>query len=197
MKSSAYQLSTQFPGEWNDAYIPYYSRRFVRVLTGPELADVIAQATDSPYNFALKGQAVSRVKQLAAPNGVSSRPRDAEGPNEGTALYALMQAFFQSTRETPAFQGNKASPMQAMLMMVSDVVTTRSTASEGSRLFRLLESDRTQQEIIEEIFMATLSRLPTPEEIDVGLQLMEKDRKTGVENIQWALLNSPEFLLNH
>ena len=197
MKSSAYQLSTQFPGEWNDAYIPYYSRRFVRVLTGPELADVIAQATDSPYNFALKGQAVSRVKQLAAPNGVSSRPRDAEGPNEGTALYALMQAFFQSTRETPAFQGNKASPMQAMLMMVSDVVTTRSTASEGSRLFHLLESDRTQQEIIAEIFMATLSRLPTPEEMDVGLQLMEKDRKTGVENIQWALLNSPEFLLNH
>ena len=63
--------------------------------------------------------------------------------------------------------------------------------------FHLLESDRTQQEIIAEIFMATLSRLPTPEEIDVGLQLMEKDRKTGVENIQWALLNSPEFLLNH
>jgi len=45
--------------------------------------------------------------------------------------------------------------------------------------------------------MKTLSRQPTPEEIDVALQLMEKDRKTGVENIQWALLNSPEFMLNH
>jgi hypothetical protein len=197
MKSSAYQLSTKFPGEWKDEYTPYYSRRFVRVLTGPELADVIAQATDRPYSFALKGQPVSRVKQLAAPNNVSGRVRGAEGPNEGTAIYALMQAFFQSTRETPAFQGNKASPMQAMLMMVSDVVTSRSTAVEGSRLLRLLESDRTQQEIIEEVFMETLSRQPTPEEIDVGLQLMEKDPKSGVENIQWALLNSPEFLLNH
>jgi hypothetical protein len=137
------------------------------------------------------------VKALPAPGGVSRRPKDSEGPNEGNALYALMQAFNQSTRETPAFQGNKASPLQAMLMMVSDVVTGRSTASEGSRLHRLLESDRSQQEIIEDIFMATLSRQPTPEEIDVGMQLMEKDRKVGVENIQWALLNSTEFLLNH
>jgi hypothetical protein len=108
-----------------------------------------------------------------------------------------MQAFFQSTRETPAFQGNKASPLQAMLMMVSDVITTRSTASEGSRLHRWLESDRTQPEIIADVFMATLSRQPTPEEIDVALQLMERDRKVGLENIQWALLNSTEFLLNH
>ena len=197
MKSSAYQLSTKFPGEWKDEYTPYYSRRFVRVLTGPELADVIAQATDQPYNFSLKGQPVSRVKELAAPNGVSGRQRGSEGPNEGTALYALMQAFFQSTRETPAFQGNKASPLQAMLMMVSDVVTNRSTASEGSRLQRLLESGRTQQEIVEDIFMSTLSRQPTPEEIDVALQLMERDRKVGLENVQWALLNSTEFLLNH
>ena len=197
MKSSAYQLSTQFPGEWKDEYAPYYSRRFVRVLTGPELADAVAQATGRPYDFLLKGQPVSRVKELPAPNGVTRRAKDAEGPNEGTALYALMQAFFQSTRETPAFQGNKASPMQAMLMMVSDVITTRSTASEGSRLKDWLESDRSQQEIIEDVFMSTLSRQPTAQEIDVALQLMEKNQTAGLENIQWALLNSAEFLLNH
>lgn len=197
MKSNAYQLSTKFPGEWKDQYIPYYSRRFVRVLTGPELTDAIAQATDRPYNFSLKGQPVARVKALPAPSGVTRQPKGAVGPNEGTAIYALMQAFYQSTRETPAFQGNKASPLQAMLMMVSDVVKNRSMASEGSRLLQLIESERSQTEMIEELFMATLSRKPTPEEIDVSLQLMEKDYKTGMENIQWALLNTPEFLLNH
>src|SRR2546429_8146303 len=45
MKSNAYQLSTKFEGEWKDAYIPYYARRFARVLTGPEAVDIIAQAT--------------------------------------------------------------------------------------------------------------------------------------------------------
>jgi len=30
MKSNAYQLSTQFPGEWKDDYTPYYARRYAR-----------------------------------------------------------------------------------------------------------------------------------------------------------------------
>ena len=196
MKSSAYQLSARFPGEWKDAYIPYYARRFVRVLTGPELADAIAEATGRPYSFELKGQAVSRVKELTSPGGVQGQP--AEGAvDEGSAIYALMQAFFQSTRETPAFIGNKASPMQAMLMMVSPVVTRRSMAEDGTRLHRLLESGKSQPEIIEEIFLATLARPPSSAEVDVSLQLMEKDQKWGLEKVQWALLNSTEFILNH
>src|SRR5438552_17885522 len=28
MKSSAYQLSTQYPAEWKESYTPYYARRF-------------------------------------------------------------------------------------------------------------------------------------------------------------------------
>ena len=72
MKSSAYQLSTHFDGEWKDAYIPYYARRFARVLTGPEAVDAIAAATNRPYQFNLLGQPVSTVLELA---GDSSRPQ--------------------------------------------------------------------------------------------------------------------------
>jgi hypothetical protein len=69
MKSSAYQLSTHFDGEWKDAYIPYYARRFARVLTGPEAVDAIATATNRPYQFAMLGQPVSKVLELAGPSG--------------------------------------------------------------------------------------------------------------------------------
>jgi hypothetical protein len=31
----------------------------------------------------------------------------------------------------------------------------------------------------------------------VAKRLMAEDRKTGTETVQWALLNSAEFLLNH
>jgi len=31
MKSSAYQLSSQFNGEWKDSYAPYYARKLIRV----------------------------------------------------------------------------------------------------------------------------------------------------------------------
>src|SRR5213078_3983439 len=30
MKSSTYQLSTSFPGQWSDAYAPYYARKLAR-----------------------------------------------------------------------------------------------------------------------------------------------------------------------
>ena len=98
MKSSAYQLSTHFDGEWKDAYIPYYARRFARVMTGPEAADAIAAATNRPYQFALLGQPVSKVLELAGPSGVGGRGRS----SEGLVVSALLQAFFQSNRQTPA-----------------------------------------------------------------------------------------------
>ncbi|MBI4471661.1 MAG: DUF1549 domain-containing protein [Acidobacteria bacterium] len=189
MKSNAYQLSTYFPGEWKQEYTPYYARRFVRVLTGPELADTIAKATDRPYNLQLAGQEVGRVKQLSNPRSLRS--------GEGTALGTLMQGFFQSTRETPAFYGNQASPLQAMLMMASPVVNSRVRAEKGSRVDNLLQSGKSDSEVIEELFLATLSRRPTLEETEVARHLMEKDRKAGLENVQWALLNSAEFILNH
>jgi len=197
MKSNAYQLSTQFDGEWKDAYTPYYARRFVRVLTGPEAADVVAQATDRPYKLQLLGQPVSEITQLAGPNFVGGRRPSSDGPGEGTAITALMDAFFQSTRETPAVLGNKASPVQAMLMMASPLVNNRVKAEPSTRVGKLLNSSKTDDQVIEELFLASLSRTPTADEMKAAKGLMTPDRKKGAENVEWSLLNSAEFLLNH
>jgi hypothetical protein len=195
MKSNAYQLSTQFDAEWKDDYTPYYARRFVRVLTGPEVADVIAQATDRPYRLQLLGQTVSNIKQLPSPSQIGRRSTD--GPSEGTAITALMQGFFQSSRETPAAAGNKASPVQAMLMMASPVVNNRVKADPSTRVGKLVSSNMTDEQVIEELFLASLSRKPTADEVKVAKELMTPDRKRGAENVEWSLLNSVEFLLNH
>jgi hypothetical protein len=197
MKSNAYQLSTQFDGEWKDDYTPYYARRFVRVLTGPEAADVIAQATDRPYRLQMVGQTVSTIKQLAGPNQVGGRRATADGPAEGLAITALMQAFFQSTRETPAYSGNKTSPVQAMLMMASPVVNNRVKGDASTRVGKLLTSGKSDDDVVQELFLSSLSRLPTADEMKAAKDLMAPDRKKGAENVEWALLNSAEFLLNH
>jgi len=206
MKSNAYQLSAQFPGAWKDAYIPYYARRFVRVLTGSEVADAIAQATDRPYQFgandrnraAMAAMEVQQdvkkaewVKQLSEPISVRTAGK------EGNEIYALLQAFFEGSREGPAVLGNNATAVQAMLMMASSVVNSRVQATNGSRVQKLLQSGKTDSEVLDELFLATLSRRPMPNELQVALQLMEKDRKDAAEKIQWALLNTTEFLLNH
>ena len=82
-------------------------------------------------------------------------------------------------------------------MMKSEVVNDRVLAENDSRVQRLVESDRSNTEIVEELFLASLARWPTLEEQELALTTLQADRKAGAENLQWALLNGPEFLVNH
>ena len=68
---------------------------------------------------------------------------------------------------------------------------TRRTAENSS------QSGKSDEAILEELFLAALSRRPTTDEVEVGKRVIAKDKTAGVENIQWALLNSTEFLVNH
>jgi hypothetical protein len=205
LKSSAYQLSTQFPGEWKDSYAPYYARRYARVMTGPEVADTVAQVTGVPYQFTWAGQNISRVKQLPTPIDVNAPNRvggvndlGGEGTVEGNSIRALMQSFFQSTRETPAPLANRPSAVQAMLMMTAPTVVDRVGSKTNGRLQQLLDSGKSDEQVIEEMFLSTLSRQPKPAESELAVRLLrDGDRKQRAGDIQWVLLNTVEFLLNH
>jgi hypothetical protein len=199
MKSNAYQLSASFPGKWKDAYIPYYARRFARVLTGPEAADIIAEATDTPYALAQGGQQLTEVKQLTDPYSLAGGGgRGAPGTaSEQKSLYTLMQAYFAQERNLPPEDKNVATPMQAMVLMSSPLVNRRVSAEGTTRVANLLKAGKSEEDIVEELFMASLVRRPTAEEMEVAKRLMAKDKKGGTEIVQWSLLNSAEFLLNH
>jgi len=203
MKSNAYQLSTSFEGQWKDAYIPYYARRFARVLTGPEAVDIVTQATDAPFDLRLYGEKRSYVKELSSPlsmkggGGGGGGALNAGNSPENPAVFAFMQAYYQAERAMPPVDKNIASPVQAMMFMTSPVVTKRISAEGKTRVAKLLQSGKSDDEMIEELFLASLSRRPTTEEVEVAKRVIAKDRKTGPENIQWALLNSAEFLVNH
>jgi hypothetical protein len=85
-----------------------------------------------------------------------------------------------------------------MLMMSSPAVTGRVLASPGGSVQQLLESGKTDGEMIEELFLRTLSRFPRQAETDVALRILrEGDRTQRTEDLQWILLNTAEFLLNH
>ena len=81
--------------------------------------------------------------------------------------------------------------------MTSPIVTKRVTAGSTTRVGKLLNSGKTDDQIIEELFLAALSRRPKSQELDVAKRMIANDKKTGFEDIQWALLNTTEFLVNH
>ena len=181
-KSSAYQLSARFQGEWNDSYAQYFARKFVRRLSAEELHDAIALATDRPGDFKFGDNKVGLTMKLAGPPG-------------GRDVRTFLRTFGQSDRNTPPREV-PGSLLHPLALMQSTVVTDRVIAKEDSRLKNLLDSYDNDR-VVDEMFLGTLSRPPSSEEKVVALATLNTDRVTGAENLQWALINSVEFFFNY
>ncbi len=181
--SSAYQLSARFPAEWHPSYRPYFARKFVRMLTAEELHDAIAISTSRPGKFQFGDGVVGMAMKLSEPKG-------------DTDLKYLLRTFGQSTRRNPPKPLN-GSLRQPLALMQSPIVSERVRAGKDSRTQRLLDSYGDDSMVVEEIFLATLSRSPSEEERQVALAELADDRARGAENLQWALINNVEFFFNH
>jgi hypothetical protein len=190
MKSNAYGLSSHFDDEWKDFFAAYYARKFIRVFRGPEVIDAVTQITNRPGNYVIDGVKVTRVKQLATPKNVGRAGENAE-------ISSIMEAFFQGNRATQVPNGNQPTTLQALLMTGTGMVNNRVLAQNGSYVQQLLASGKSNDAIIEEMFLTSLARRPTPAELEVARRAFEKDRTQGAEDVQWALINSIEFLVNH
>jgi hypothetical protein len=182
-QSSAYQLSARYPGEWKESYTRLYARKLVRQLTAEEVHDSIAAATTRPADFKMRGQQRSWAMQMSGPTG-------------GGDIKHFMSTFGQSNRSNPP-KNPVGSPLQAMLMMQSPVIGDRVVAEKDSRVQRLLDAYSDNGRVVDELFMATLSRPATATEKEISLAALKPDRVRGAQNLQWALLNQVEFLFNY
>jgi hypothetical protein len=75
----------------------------------------------------------------------------------------------------------------------------RKVANSDGRLSRLLKGGKTDPQIIDELFMATLARRSTEmERRRVEEELASGDaRDVVLRDLFWALLNAKEFSFNH
>jgi hypothetical protein len=66
-----------------------------------------------------------------------------------------------------------------------------------NRLGKLLEAGKSDAEIVEVLYLTALCRAPTAKEREGALGLVRKapERRAGLEDLLWALVNSKEFLL--
>lgn len=182
-RSNAYRLSSRFPGEWQESYARYYARKFVRQLGAEEVHDSLAVATSRPGDFKARDQHRSWAMQMSGPVG-------------GADLKHFMATFGQSNRSNPP-KDPVPTPLQAMLLMQSPVVTERVLAAKDSRVQRLLDAYQDDDRVIDEMFLSTLCRMATPEERAIARQALAGDRVRGAQNLQWALINQVEFVFNY
>jgi hypothetical protein len=190
-KSSAYQLSSHFPGEWKPTYASYFARHFVRRLPAEQLYDAIAQSTDTfvPITIAGSGEKVQYVMQTHCPLDLFDK--------ELEEVTSLLSTFGQSNRD----QGEKSltgSMMQTSSLLNSRLIKERVRADKG-RLATLLKGEvpLSNEAIVDELFLATLSRFPSAPEKQIGVAQIQQYREAGAEDLLWSLLNKTEFLFNH
>jgi hypothetical protein len=193
VNSSAYQLSSSFPGEWKEKYAPYYARHFVRRLPAAQIWDAIAMSTGLPHEITIlrTNRKVNYVLQTMDPDDLNG---------DAKPLADLLDAFGHYNRYAVGddSSGLKSSVLQASMLMNNPLIHERVKAKKGSRLFALLEAEppRSNAEIVEELFLATLSRFPTAKEKEVAVKLLQEYRTAGAEDLLWALLNRFEFIAN-
>ena len=180
-QSKTYQLSSHFEGKYDPVWDRYYARKLVRRLSAEEIYDAIVKSTN------VFGNKVEYVMDLGLPGGGDSE------------LNRFLSFFGQSNRITSG-PSTTSSIVQASLMLNSPLVKSKVQAEkEGSRVNLLLNQTPplSNDKLVEELFLWTLSRYPSDEEMTDSIKHLAKYRDRGVEDLQWVLLNKLEFIVNH
>lgn len=96
-------------------------------------------------------------------------------------------------------RSNEPSIAQALHLMNSEEISTKIRSRDGTAR-KLARSKMTPTEIVDELYLGTVSRYPTEAERSVMLRFFAEageDRVGAVEDVLWALLNSRGFIYNH
>ena len=188
-RSSAYQLSSRFDGQWRESYTPYFARHYVHLLTVEQIHNAVTQATqvarDSRNDMSFSGEL--QPKQFCTEVAASSEEKRAK-----LFLHTFDQTNGELTEPRPV-----GSILQAKVLIRSPYVTQRVRAEGGSLVDRLVNSQSSDEAIVDELYLATLSRRPLPKETRLALDWLEGDRQRGAEDVQWSLLNKLDFIVNY
>jgi hypothetical protein len=178
--SHAYGLSS-LPGDRNVVDRQNYSRHFRTRLRGEVLLDAVTDITGVAENFAAM-PAGARANQLWTTR-VQSVFLDTFGrPNPN--------------QDPPCERLSDTTVTQTLHLMNAPQLHQRVTSSEGNAAL-LAASDRSADEIVEEIYLLAYSRMPDDAERTIGRELFAENgtsRRQATEDLMWALMNTPEFM---
>ena len=179
MNSRVYQLSSQ-PTELNKSAGKFYAFYKVKRIAAEPLLDAINTATDTTTKF----------------QNLPAGTRAIELPDTNYPNYFLKT--FGKPRRTSVCECERAPDenlAQALHTLNGDTINAKIDDQKG-RLGKLLAAEKSDDEIINALFVATWSRSPTEEELVVckGIVGEAAERKEGLGDVLWALINAKEFI---
>ena len=179
MTSRLYSLSSQ-PTAANVSDHRFYSHFNVKRLGAEPLLDAIDHATGSPTKF----------KDLPLGTRAIELP-DAEYPDYFLNTFAKPRRVSVCQCE----RSPDANLAQALHTLNGDIITNK-IAAKGGRIARLIEAKKSHEEIVSELYLAALCRLPSAAELAASQEILNETKipAEAYQDILWALLNTKQFL---
>jgi hypothetical protein len=186
LNSKTYQLASSGPRQSPHAARAerYFTKAKVKMLSAEQVLDAVSQATGVPESF--KGYPLgTRAVELA----------------EGGIEHPFLQAFAKPVRDSVCECGREEDPsLPEMLQLLNNANLLAKLKSPKGRIARWLSEGADKKSVIEKVYLSTLSRRPTPAEYEIALRhvhTLEGDLTQAMQDLQFGLMNTSEFLLRH
>ncbi|MGI9516480.1 MAG: DUF1549 domain-containing protein [Pirellulaceae bacterium] len=179
--SRTYQLSTT-TNETNATDDSNFSHASLRRIRSEILLDVISQVTETQNKF----------------RGLPLGARAVQIADGNTSTYFLT-TFGRSSRDTVCSCEVKMDPNLSQALHLINGNTVQNKIRQGGVIQRQIDEGRTHPEIITDLYLRCLGRVPIDEEMkDLQAHINESaEPLSALEDVFWALLNSQEFVFNH
>jgi len=182
MVSRVFQLSSTATDE-NAADTRFFSHYPTRRLPAEVLLDAIDAVCGTQERF----------------RGVPLGTRAIELPDPNFSSYFL-DTLGRPQRIVSCECERTAEPNLAQVLQLAngELVQRKLTDKQG-RIWKLIEKKAGDEDAFSELYMVALSRRPTEREIEHCRSILAAagDRRSGLEDILWALINGREFMFNH
>ena len=188
----------------------YDPKRLVRVIAATKVYQLSSQQTDEsqgePVDFArasLRGLTPEQLFDSLAEAVGFYQPFSSENPFviATDTPRAMFLDLFRDNAESAL--DKETTILQALAMMNGEFIQNATSLENSQTLRAIIEFPAmTDEQKLETLFLATLSRKPTDAEAKRFGQYLKNggpanDKKAALGDVFWVLLNSSEFLLNH
>jgi hypothetical protein len=182
LNSRAYQLAAATTANASDEQ--NFSHAICKAMPAEVLLDAVCQATGVPEKF----------------NGWPEGARAVQVWDNRMPSYFL-KLFGRPVRASvcECERSNEPSIPQALHLMNSAEIISKVRSRRGT-VYQVATASRPAKEIIDDLYLGSLARFPTPQEQQVMLELFHEaagDDLAAAEDVLWALLNTKEFVFNH
>jgi hypothetical protein len=182
VSSRTYQLSVE-TNVWNVDDAINFSHQAPRRLNAEQLLDAIVVASGAGLRF----------------DGVPAGFRASQLPDSKVNEGGFLDLFGRPPRESPCEceRRSEVSLSQA-LNLVNGPTIAEAVADPAGRIAKGIAAGKSDREIVDELYLAALSRLPGEADVRLAEEYLAGpgERQEKLQDLLWALINSPAFLFN-